>query len=160
MRFFYSYYFFWGGGWGWGWGRDERRGYIPWVRRGCSYSRCHRSPGAGRRLRPPSASAWEAWWRTSHLIPAQRSPPACGSDQSALKVAEGRSNHQVRARRAIMMINDVQLRTRRSQSLYKVYGCSALLVLNGTSLISVNALLALSWQNVKLSLWRRTTFCK
>ena len=43
-----------------------------------------------------------------------------------------------------MMFKDVPLRTRRALSLYKVCGDSALLVLNGTSLNSVNAFLALS----------------
>ena len=50
---------------------------------------------------------------------------------------------QLRARRALMMFKDAPLRTRRALSLYKVYGDSALLVLSGTSLNSVNALLAL-----------------
>ena len=44
----------------------------------------------------------------------------------------------------ISLFNDVTLRTRRVLSLYKVYGDSALLVLNGTSVDIVNALLALS----------------
>ena len=39
---------------------------------------------------------------------------------------------------------DIPLRSKRTLSLYKVYGDSALLVLNRTSLNSVNALLALS----------------
>ena len=43
-----------------------------------------------------------------------------------------------------MQFKDVQLRTRRVLSLYKVYGDSPLLVLNGILLNSVNALLALS----------------
>ena len=42
-----------------------------------------------------------------------------------------------------MIYEDVPLRTRRALSLYKVYGDSAPLVLNGTLLNSVNALLAL-----------------
>ena len=50
---------------------------------------------------------------------------------------------QLRARRALLQIKDVPLRTRRALSLYKVSGNSALLVLNGTSLICNNALLAL-----------------
>ena len=41
-----------------------------------------------------------------------------------------------------------RLRTRRAQLLYKISGNSALLVLNGTSLNSMNALLALSQWNV------------
>ena len=41
---------------------------------------------------------------------------------------------QLRARRAISIFKDVPLRTRRALSLYKVYGNSALLVLNRTSL--------------------------
>ena len=40
-----------------------------------------------------------------------------------------------------------QLRTRRALSLYRVYGDSALLVLNGTSLSCNNALMALNWWN-------------
>ena len=52
---------------------------------------------------------------------------------------------QFRARRALMLFYDVLLRTRRVLSLYnKVYGDSTLLILNGTSLNGVNALLALS----------------
>ena len=43
-----------------------------------------------------------------------------------------------------MMVKDVPLRARRALSLYNVYGDSALLVLNGTSLISNNALLTLN----------------
>ena len=50
---------------------------------------------------------------------------------------------QLRARRALLQFKDVPLRTRRALLLYKVYGDSALLVLNGTSLICNNALLAL-----------------
>ena len=46
-----------------------------------------------------------------------------------------------------IMFKDVLLRTRRALSLYKVYGDSALLVLNGTSLNSANALLAFSWHH-------------
>ena len=41
---------------------------------------------------------------------------------------------QLWARRALMQFKDVPLRTRRGLSLYKVYGISALLVLNGTTL--------------------------
>ena len=51
---------------------------------------------------------------------------------------------QLRARRALLQSKDVPLRTRRAVSLYKVYVNSALLVLNGTSLICNNALLALN----------------
>ena len=43
-----------------------------------------------------------------------------------------------------MLFRDVPLRTRRALSLFKVYGDSALLVLNGTSFNSINALLALN----------------
>ena len=43
-----------------------------------------------------------------------------------------------------MMFKDVPFRTRRALSMFKVYGDSAHLVLNGTLLNSVNALLALS----------------
>ena len=52
---------------------------------------------------------------------------------------------QLRARRALLQLKDVPLRTRRVLLLYKVNGNSALLVLNGTSLICNNALLTLSW---------------
>ena len=44
----------------------------------------------------------------------------------------------------VLKLKDILLRTRRALSLYKVYGNSVLLVLNGTSLSSFNALLALS----------------
>ena len=44
-----------------------------------------------------------------------------------------------RARRALMLFNDVPMRTRRVLSLYKVYGNNTLLVLNWTSLNSLNA---------------------
>ena len=43
-----------------------------------------------------------------------------------------------------MLPNDVLLRTRRAQSLNKVYSDNALLVRKGTSLNNNNALLALS----------------
>ena len=45
-----------------------------------------------------------------------------------------------------MLFKDVSLRTVRALALYQVYGDSALLVLNGTSLNSINALLTLSRQ--------------
>ena len=48
-----------------------------------------------------------------------------------------RWNRQLRARRALLQLKDVPLRTRRALLLYKVYGNSALLVLNGTSLIAL-----------------------
>ena len=54
----------------------------------------------------------------------------------------------LRARRALMHFKDVMLITRRTLSLYKIYGDSALMILNGTSLNSVNALLALSPRNM------------
>ena len=43
-----------------------------------------------------------------------------------------------------MQFKTVPLRTRRALLLYKVYGGSALLALNGTSFNNVNAVLALS----------------
>ena len=52
---------------------------------------------------------------------------------------------QLRARRALALFTDVPLRTRRAVSLYNVYGVSALLVLNETSLSSVTNLFALTW---------------
>ena len=55
----------------------------------------------------------------------------------------GSAYRQLRARRALLQFKDVPLRTR-ALLLYKVYGDSALLVLNGTSLIYNNALLALN----------------
>ena len=54
--------------------------------------------------------------------------------------------HQFRVRRSLSIFKDVLLRTKRALSLYKVYGDSALLVLNRTSLNSESALLALNWQ--------------
>ena len=51
--------------------------------------------------------------------------------------------HQLRARRVLLQIKDVPLRTRRVLLPLTVYSNSALLVLNGTSLICNNALLAL-----------------
>ena len=44
----------------------------------------------------------------------------------------------------LSIFKDVPLRTRRALSLYKVYVDSTLLVLNGTSLNSYSALLALN----------------
>ena len=63
---------------------------------------------------------------------------------------------QLRARRALSLLKDVLLRTRRALSLYKLYyDDNALLVLNGTSLNSVSALLALSWRyNTFLPSWQ------
>ena len=51
---------------------------------------------------------------------------------------------QLRARRSLIFSKVVPMITRRALPLYKVYGNSAVLVLNGTSLKSINALLALS----------------
>ena len=51
---------------------------------------------------------------------------------------------QVRARRALLQINDVPLRTRRALLPLTLYSDSALLVLNGTSLSCNNTLLALN----------------
>ena len=53
---------------------------------------------------------------------------------------------QLRARRVLSTFKDVPLRTRRALPLCNVYGDSALLVLNGISLNSDCALLALNWQ--------------
>ena len=50
---------------------------------------------------------------------------------------------QLRARRALLQLKDVPLRTRRGLLLYKVNGNITLLVLNGTSLICNSARLAL-----------------
>ena len=51
---------------------------------------------------------------------------------------------QLRARRALLHINDVLLRTRRALLPLTLYSDNALLVLNGTSLSYNNALLALN----------------
>ena len=56
---------------------------------------------------------------------------------------------QLRARRALLLFNDVPLRTRRALLQYNVNGDSALLVLNGTLSKHDIALLALNWQ-----IWR------
>ena len=56
-----------------------------------------------------------------------------------------------RRMRTSNLTNIVSLGTRRALALYKVYGSSALLVLNGTSLNSDNALLVLSLSHVVLS---------
>ena len=72
-------------------------------------------------------------------------PNECMSQLDECKNYFGtRSCRQLRARRALLQIKDVPLRTRRALLLYKVYGDSALLVLNGTSLNFNNALLALN----------------
>ena len=55
---------------------------------------------------------------------------------------------QLRARRVLKLFNDVLLRTRRALSPYTLYSDSAILVLNGTSLNIVNALLALNLTNI------------
>ena len=52
----------------------------------------------------------------------------------------------VESQKGIIAAQDVLLRTRRVLLMYKVNGNSALLVLNGTSLICNSALLALSWR--------------
>ena len=59
---------------------------------------------------------------------------------------------QLRASRALTIYKYVPMRTTRALSLYKVYGDSALLVLKGTLLNSVNALLALSRRYYTLTL--------
>ena len=66
-------------------------------------------------------------------------------------------NRQLRARRALLHLKDVPLRTRRALLLYKVNGNSALLVLNGTSLICNSALLALSLRNLEKFTWHLVT---
>ena len=53
-------------------------------------------------------------------------------------------HRQLRARKVLMQFKDVVLRFRRVLLLYKVYDDSTLLVINGTSLNSINGLLALS----------------
>ena len=54
------------------------------------------------------------------------------------------TNRPLRAIRALSVFNYVLLRTRRELFRYKVYGNSALLVLNGSSVNSNSALLALN----------------
>ena len=68
--------------------------------------------------------------------------------QKSCRIKFHQANHQLRGRKALLQFKDVPLRTRRALSLYKVYGNSALLVLNETSLNSINTLLALNWQTV------------
>ena len=55
-----------------------------------------------------------------------------------------RQSCQLRARRGLSQLNNVLLRARKVLLLYKVYGDSALLVLNETSLNSFNALLVVN----------------
>ena len=55
---------------------------------------------------------------------------------------------QLRARRALLQIKDVPLRTRRVLLPMILYSSNALLVLNGTSLSCNNALLALNWRYI------------
>ena len=55
---------------------------------------------------------------------------------------------QLWVRRALVQFKDVLLRTRRGLSLYKAYGDSTLLLLNGPSFVSMNALLALSRRHI------------
>ena len=62
------------------------------------------------------------------------------------------SNHQLRARRALMQFNNVPLITRMALLLHKVYGDNVLFVLNGTSMSSANALLVLSRRNMIISM--------
>ena len=62
------------------------------------------------------------------------------------------TQRQLRARRALLQIKDLPLRTRRALSPYTLYSNSALLVLNGTSLNCNNALLALNWRQAFLSI--------
>ena len=59
------------------------------------------------------------------------------------------AHHWLRARRTLMFTN-VALRTRRVLSPYTLYTESALLVLNGTSLNSINAILALNWWHINV----------
>ena len=60
-------------------------------------------------------------------------------------------SHQLRARRALSIFKNVLLRTRRTLSLHKFNGNSALLFLNGTSLNSDSALLVLNWRYASFS---------
>ena len=66
------------------------------------------------------------------------------------ELRKGTHKTQLRARRALLQLKDVPSRTRRALLLYKVSGNSALLVLNGTSLICNSVLLALNWWKVML----------
>ena len=58
---------------------------------------------------------------------------------------------QLRARRALLQIKDVLLRTRRALLPLTLYSNSALLVLNWTSLSCNNALLALNWRYIQVA---------
>ena len=58
-------------------------------------------------------------------------------------------NHQLRARRVLILSNKVPLRTRRALSPKTLYNNSPLLVLNRKSLDSVNALLALNGYDLR-----------
>ena len=57
------------------------------------------------------------------------------------------NNVQSRTRRELTPFNNVALKAKRLLWLHKLYGDSALLVLNGTLLNRVNALLALDWND-------------
>ena len=66
------------------------------------------------------------------------------------------THHQLRATNVFSQFKDVLLRTRRVLYLYKVGGDSTLLVLNGTSLNTVNALLVLNQRhNHLVDRWTR-----
>ena len=66
---------------------------------------------------------------------------------------------QLRVRRALMLGKDVQLTTRRALLLYKVFGDSTLLVLSGTLLNSISALLDLNWRYYFLPLFVESKPC-
>ena len=53
---------------------------------------------------------------------------------------------RLRAKRALVLFNDVSLRARRALSPQTLSSDNALLVRNGTSLNNINALLALNWR--------------
>ena len=80
-----------------------------------------------------------------HRVPTEdQDPPE--SDRKPPPVSK---IHHLGARRALMMFKDVRLRIRIAVSMYKVYGDSALLVLNRTALNSCKALLVLSWRIIR-----------
>ena len=64
-----------------------------------------------------------------------------------IEIIKSSQTRHLRSRRGLSLFKDVPLRIRRALLLYKVYGDSTLLVLNGTYLNTDSALLALNWQH-------------
>ena len=87
-----------------------------------------------------SRKAWFWWTQLLSLRPFCRA-----ADEFVSKLSSSWNiTYHLKARRALSLFRDVLLRTRRALSLYKVYGCSALLVCNGSLLNIVEALLVLN----------------